>query len=137
MSIQSKIFSMHALTSLLYIYVTTHKRKAPIYKLSRSKAPKTQQVANHKPNRKTVDFLWYHTGVYSSSRNNLANLGSSPKVSAPVNSINFWKKTTFKYYHKLETKIEQISNLQISHPFIWPPIFPVRFQKHLERILVI
>ena len=33
---------MHALTSLLYI--TAHERKAPIYKLSRSKAPKTQQV---------------------------------------------------------------------------------------------
>ena len=42
--------TMQALTSLLYI--TTHKQKAHIYNLSRSKAPKTQQIAGYKHKRK-------------------------------------------------------------------------------------
>ena len=44
MKIQFKVLTMHALTSLLNTYVTTRERKAPINKLSRSKAPKSQQV---------------------------------------------------------------------------------------------
>ena len=62
-----------------------NKRKAPINMLSRSKAPKTQQVAGYRHKRKiSRDFLWYRTGVYVGSRNNLANLGFFAKVSVPV-----------------------------------------------------
>ena len=32
-------------------------QKAPIYKLSRSKAPETQQIEGYKHQRKPVDFL--------------------------------------------------------------------------------
>ena len=59
------------------------KEKAPIYKLSRSKALKTQQVCHYRHTTKTSRlFLLYSTGVNFSPRNNFANLGSFAKVSA-------------------------------------------------------
>ena len=55
-----------------------------IYKLSRSKAPKTQQFCHYRHARKTSGlFLLYDVN----SRNNFANLGSFAKVSIPVGSI--------------------------------------------------
>ena len=54
--------------------------KSPIYKLSRSKSSKAQQVVGYKHTRKTSGlFLWYHTGVDFRSRNNFANVGSLQK----------------------------------------------------------
>ena len=43
MAIQSQALSVHMWNKLI-IYITMHKQKAAIYKLSRSKAPKTQQI---------------------------------------------------------------------------------------------
>ena len=59
--------------------------KAPIYKLSRSKAPKTQKTCHYKHEKKSQwTFLLHNMGLDLSSRNNLANLGSFAKYSVPV-----------------------------------------------------
>ena len=51
-------------------------------------APKTQQICHYRHAGKTSELLLlYNTGVDSSTRNNLANLGSFAKVSVPVHSI--------------------------------------------------
>ena len=58
--------------------------KAPIYKLSRSKALKTQQICHYRYAKKTSGlFLLYDTGVDF----NFANLDTFAKVSVPVESI--------------------------------------------------
>ena len=63
--------------------------KASVYKLSRSKAPKTQQICHYRHTRKTGKlFLFVNTGVDFSLRNNFANLGSFAKVSIPVHIYN-------------------------------------------------
>ena len=63
--------------------------KAPIYRLSRSKAPKTQQIFHYKHRSKTSElFLLFNTGVDFSLRNNFANSGSFAKVSVPVHNYN-------------------------------------------------
>ena len=65
------------------------KEKVPIYKLSRSQAPKTPQICittdMQKKNQWT--FLLYNAAVDFSSRNNFANLGSFAKISVPVQTI--------------------------------------------------
>ena len=82
--------------------------KAPIYKLSRSKAPKTQQTCGYTHTRKT-------SGLFNdfSSRNNLANLGSLATVSVPVGSIIPWliKKLLScpVFYKKSSIKLDVIS----------------------------
>ena len=87
MAIQSEDLSVHALTSQLYIIM--HKEKAPIYKLSRSKAPKTQQIRHYRHARKTSGpFFLHNAGVYFSFRNNFSNLSSFVKVSVPVHNYN-------------------------------------------------
>ena len=59
--------------------------KAPVYRLSRSKAPKTQQICHYRRAEKTsAPFLLYDTAVDFSSRNDFANLGSFAIVSVPV-----------------------------------------------------
>ena len=64
------------------------KKKAPIHKLSRSKAPKTQQIYHYRHTRKiSGPFSLYGTGFDFSSRNNFAMLGSFAKVSVPVETI--------------------------------------------------
>ena len=63
-------------------------KKAPIYKLSRSKAPTTQQICHYKHARKTTRLFYCTTGaLIFSSYNNLANLSSFAKVSVPVQSV--------------------------------------------------
>ena len=57
-------------------------RKTPIYKISRSKAPKTQQTCVTDIQEKSVDF--FNDFV---PRNNFANLAFFAKVSVPVGSI--------------------------------------------------
>ena len=65
-----------------------HKQKTPIYKLSHSKTPKTQQICHYRQARKTsILFLVYDTGADFSSRNNFSNSGSFAKVSIPLRSI--------------------------------------------------
>ena len=89
MAIQSEDLSVHALTSQLYIIMHTH--KAPIYKISRSKAPKTQQICCYRHARKiNGPFSLHDTGVYFGLRNNFANLRSFAKTSVPVESIIPW-----------------------------------------------
>ena len=67
------------------IYIIMRKEKAPIYKLSRRKAPKTQQICHYKHATKTSRlFLLYDMGIGFNSRNNFSNLGSFAKVSAPL-----------------------------------------------------
>ena len=68
-----------------YIYAS---EKAPIYMLSRSKAPKRRKFECHKQTRKTSRlFLWHCMGVELSSQNNYTNLSSFAKVSIPVETI--------------------------------------------------
>ena len=63
--------------------------KTPIYKLFRSKAPKTQQICYYKHTRKTGElFLLFNTGVDFSLHNNFANPGSFAKVSVPVHTYD-------------------------------------------------
>ena len=53
----------YARVNKLIIYITMHKQKAPIYKLSRSKAPK-QQILAYRHTRKTSELvLWYRMDV--------------------------------------------------------------------------
>ena len=62
---------------------------APVYRLSRSKAPKTQQICHYRHTRKTGElFLLVNTGVDFSPRNNFANAGSLEKISTPVHFYN-------------------------------------------------
>ena len=62
---------------------------APVYRLSRSKAPKTQQICHYRHMRKTSAlFLLFNTGADFSLRNNFANSGSGAKVSVPVHIYN-------------------------------------------------
>ena len=69
-------------------YIIMRKEKAPIYKSSRSKVSKTQQICHYRYVRKTSGlFLLRDMGAGSSSRNYFANLGSFAKVSVPVGSI--------------------------------------------------
>ena len=65
--------------------------KAPVYRLSRSKAPETQQIYHYRHTRKTSGlFLLFNTGVNFSLRNNFANLGSFAKVSVHVHNSLLW-----------------------------------------------
>ena len=62
-------------------------KNASIYKLSRSKAPKTQQFCHYRHVRNTSGlFLLYNTGVDFRFRNNFANLSSFAKASVPIQS---------------------------------------------------
>ena len=62
--------------------------KTPIYKLFRSKAPKTQQICYYRHARKSSGlFLLHSTGVDFSFSNDVANLGSFVKVSVPVQFV--------------------------------------------------
>ena len=61
--------------------------KELIYKLSRSKTLKTQQICYYRHAKKPVIFLLYNTSVNFNARNNFANLGSFAKVSVPVQSV--------------------------------------------------
>ena len=68
----------------IYIYA----RKKHFYKLSCSKASKTQQICGYKHTRKNSKlFQWHRTGIEFMPRNNFANLVSLAKVSIPVRSI--------------------------------------------------
>ena len=92
------VLTVQANMSLLYTFQRSMQanknihlwyEKAPIYKLSRSKAPKTQQICHYKHTRKTSEiFLLFNTGVDFSLRNNFANSGSFAKVSVPVHNYN-------------------------------------------------
>ena len=62
----------------LIIYITMHKQKASIYKLSRSKALKHGKF--RLTDIQEIPFSWYCMSVDFSSRNNFANLGSFAKV---------------------------------------------------------
>ena len=62
------------------------KQKAPIYMLSRSKAPKHSKCRLTDIREKPMD-LFNHTGVVFSSHNNFTNIGSFAKVSIPVKSV--------------------------------------------------
>ena len=73
------------------IYIIMRKEKAPIYKSSRSKASKTQQICRHRHVRKTIGlFLLHYTGVDFSFRNNFANLGSFAKDFRSCKIYNSW-----------------------------------------------
>ena len=68
------------------IYVTMHKRKAPINMLSCSKAPKTQQMEHCQHSRKaSVFFFSFHQPVHNFSTHKIfVYFGSFVKVSVPV-----------------------------------------------------
>ena len=73
--------------------------------LSRSKAPKTQQICHYRHARKTSElFLLFNAGVDLSLCNNFANSGSFTKVSVPVHNYN-----SLCYIHSL---------LELSLPFV-------------------
>ena len=92
------VFTVHAETSLLYTFqqfmqanriINLWQEKASIYKLSGSKAPKTQQTCHYRHTRKTGEFFsLFNTGVDFSLRNSFANSGSFAKVSVPVHNYN-------------------------------------------------
>ena len=73
------------------------KEKAPIYKLSRSKTPKTQQICHYRHATKTSGtFLFYDMNVDFNSPNNFAkNFRSFAKVSVPLQFIIPWFSHTF------------------------------------------
>ena len=57
--------------------------------LSRSKAPKTQQICHYRHMRKTSELLLlFNAGANFSLRNNFASSGSIAKVSVPVYIYN-------------------------------------------------
>ena len=92
------VFTVHARTSLLFTFqrfmqanrnINLWEEKAPVYRLSRGKAPKTQQNCHYRHTRKNWwNFLLFNTGVDFSFRNKFANAGSFAKVSVPVHIYN-------------------------------------------------
>ena len=64
--------------------------KTPIYRLSHSKAPKTQQTCHYRHGRKTSRLFLCDTGVDFISRNNFANVGFFAKVFVSVQLIIPW-----------------------------------------------
>ena len=91
------VMTVHAKTSLYPFRrsmnanrnVNLWKEKTPIYRLFRSKAPKTQQICHYKRTRKTSEFfLLFNAGVNFSIRNNFANSGPFAKVSVLVHIYN-------------------------------------------------
>ena len=71
------------------IYMIIQSQNAPINKLSRSKARKTQQICHYKHTRKNSELLLlFNTGVSFSLRNNFAKSGSFAKVSVPIHNYN-------------------------------------------------
>ena len=63
-------------------------KKAPIYRLSRSKASKTQQIIHYRHTRKTSElFSLFNTDVDFSLHNHFANSGSFAKVSVHVQKL--------------------------------------------------
>ena len=72
------------------MYVTMHKRKAPINTLSRSKAPKRQLVAGYKHSSKTSGLFKVLNKPILCAWNNFANLCFFAKVSIPVKSLTPW-----------------------------------------------
>ena len=80
------VFTVHAKTSLLSAFqrsmqanrnINLWEGKAPVYRLSRSKAPKTQQICHYRHTRKTGElFLLFNTGVDFSLHNNFAKAGA-------------------------------------------------------------
>ena len=93
------VLTVHAESNQYYTFqrsmqanrnINLWQEKAPIYRLSRSKAPKTQQICHYRHTSKTSElFFLFNTGVDFSLRNNFANSGSSAKVSVPVHNYNF------------------------------------------------
>ena len=73
---------MYTLTSLLYM-LQRDERKAPINKLYRNNAPKTQQVYDFTQRV----FSHHKTGRYVCLRNKFAYLGALAKVSDPAYAI--------------------------------------------------
>ena len=68
--------------------ISLWQEKAPIYRLSCSKAPKTQQICHYRHMKKNNElFLLFNTGVDFSLHNNFANSGSFAKISVPVHII--------------------------------------------------
>ena len=67
------------------LYVTTHKRKAPINMLSRSKTPKPQQVEGFTHMRITSTYFSHHKLRWHVE--NLACLSSYAKAPVPLKSI--------------------------------------------------
>ena len=94
------VLTVHAETSLLYTFQWSMKanrninlwwEKAPIYKLSRRKALKTQQICHYRHAAKTKWlFLVGDTSVGFNTCNNFVNLGSFAKVSIPLQFIIPW-----------------------------------------------
>ena len=92
------VFTVHAKTSLLYVFrrsiqanrnVNLWQEKAPVYRLPRSKATKTQRICHYRHTRKTGElFLLFNMGVDFNLRNNFDNSGSFAKVSVPVHIYN-------------------------------------------------
>ena len=71
----------------------------PVYRLSRSEAPKTQLICHYRHTRKTGEpFLLFNTGVDFNLRNNFDISGSFAKVSVPVHIYN----SLVKLVNKLE-----------------------------------
>ena len=78
----------NSLASLKFTHVNKSIICIIMRNLSRSKAPKTQQICHYRHVRKTSQlFLLHDTGADFSCRCNFANLGSFAKVSVPVGSI--------------------------------------------------
>ena len=92
------VLTVHVKTSLLYTFqrsmhanrnINLQQEKAPFCRLSRSKAPKTQQICHYRNTRNTSELvLLFNTGTEFSPCNNFANSGSFAKVSIPVHIYN-------------------------------------------------
>ena len=61
-----------------------HKQKAPIYKLSRNKAPKHSKFRATDIREKPVNFFMAPHSANISSRSDIANFGSFDEVSIPA-----------------------------------------------------
>ena len=105
------VFTVHAKTSLLYTFQRSMQanrninlwwKKASVYRLSRSKASKTQQICHYKQTKKTGElFLLFNTGVDFSLSNNFANSGSFAKVSVPVHFYNSLESSLWELWHSV------------------------------------
>ena len=84
--IQPQVLSVARFIELI-IYIIMCKDKAPMYKSSRSKAPKTANLLLQTCEKNQWLFWLRSIGVGFSSRNNFFNLDSFAKVSISVGFI--------------------------------------------------
>ena len=96
-----------------------------VYRLSRSKAPKTQQICHYRHTRKTSElFLLFNTGVDFSLHNNFSNSGSFAK------DQNTWSTVLSSFLIETMRKLQlSRTDLKITFKRVWAHVLHCSYSK--------